>query len=187
MSAEGDTFELNNRVPLYKDRWNRWVLIVSREYAANDEDVRTAALDLVQRLEDGSAHKFKMLRTSATRIFPPGGVVKTREQLNPIPFVQPGPVVFALIEFAWQSATPDAPWPAVKGFLLRETDPVNADIVLDSVGVPGGETGPKQGMLEEAIDDVAERVSKSKTAQVGGMVALGVAIAWVLSKFGGRR
>lgn len=182
------TWEVKNRAPLSKEKLNRWVFIVSRDAAATDEDLFRLLAAVVGRLQNKAADNFRLVRTSATAIAPQGGTVATREMVKqaPIPTVKPGPVTWAEVEFAWRSATPSVPWVAEKhGFITRETDPLDADVVLDSVGKPRGEVPPPKSTGDVLADAISDSVTKG-ALEGAGIVAAIVVGGWLLSKVGKR-
>lgn len=177
---EQEEWEKKNRAKVHHDQLNRWVFIVSRELAGSDADVERYVRGAVKRLERGSADDVRLIRTSATRITPKGGAEQRRETIpqGPIPFAPPGPVTWAEVEFAWRSATPDVSWPAERfaAGLLPVNDPLQAQILLDSVGKPAGKAKPPQSPIEEALDDVLEEAVETPArtvATVGVLLGLG--------------
>lgn len=186
-SEQLDRWRARNRATLFPGRLNRWSLIVSREVAANDADVERVARGLVQRLERNSASDFRLIRTSASRLSPPG-IIQTRETVPqaPIPFATVGPVVWADVEFAWRSATDSVPWPAERfaGGLLPVDDPTDADVMLDSVGTSPGEAPAQRTPGERIVDEVTDAVGGNVGVAIGGTILGGIGVLWLLRKLG---
>ena len=172
-----------NRAPLTKKALNRWVFVVSRDFAATDADIERAVRGTLGRLESGAATDVKLLKTSAVRINPAKRVIG-REDLPTIPMVKSGPVTWAAVEFAWRSATPNVPWPAeaFRAGLLPVTDPEAADIMLDAVGQPSGEVPEQSSPIGKAIDHLVDDAVKTpQRAFVTGLLVL-VGVGYAVSK-----
>lgn len=172
-----------NRAPMFHNKVNRWVVVVSNEFAGNEADVQRAVQGLLKRVERGAADDVKVLKQSATRINPKQ-VLRTRGQLpaTPAPKVKDGPVTYALVEFAWRSAVPDIPWPAERFAvgMVATDDPTDADIVLDSVAKPEADAKPPRSPFEKVVDNVEENVEEALQEPVTWalLAVLGGGLAW---------
>lgn len=172
-----DAWERDNRAPMASGHLQRWVFIVSQDYAKTNADIERVIIGTLHRLSPGAATNVKLLRTSPSRINLSGPVM-TREQLpsSPLPVVQPGPVNWAEVQFAWRSPQATVPWPAERLALglLAMTDPEDAQVLLDSVSVPGVVAPTPRNPIEKAIDDLGD--SLVETPQRAGLALAGAAL-----------
>lgn len=168
-----------NRAPLDHNKLNRWVFIVRKEHAADDENIERVIGGVLNRLEVGrSVDDYRLVRTSPTRITGKGTRI-TREKLplGPIPVLAPTEGVrWAEVEFAWRSPTDSVPWPAerMRFGLIPEQDPLLADVVLDSVAQNAGDAKEPQSPIAEAIDDAIDAATETpQRVAVTGLVVVG--------------
>lgn len=150
-SEKLEKWEAANRAPVFPGRLNRWVFIVSKASAESDSELERYARGAVKRLGDRVTDSFRLVRTSGSHIAPAGGVVQRRESLPelPIPFVQPGPVSWVEVEFAWRAPATSVPWVVERypfGLMVKQ-DPTAAEVMLDSVGTSGGDVAKPAGVI----------------------------------------
>lgn len=178
-------WQLANRAAVHQDKRNRWVFIVSKATAQADNDIFRFVKGALGRLGNRVVDDVKLVRTSDSRIEPAGGAVQRRETIpeGPIPFVVPGPVAWAEVEFAWRAPSGDVAWVAEKYPLGLATvnDPTSSELMLDSVGRPVGVAAAQGHNVGETVDELIS--SSLASPQRAGLTLVGVGLlAYLLSR-----
>lgn len=121
--VDAGEWEKRNRVNLFPGLLQRWVIgfAVSGEESAESMGIMARAFMNhvfsrgVPRFtgDIGAATDFKILDVSSTAPGTPEAT-QSRESLDPIPFLKPGPAAFVTVEFAWRGPAAEMPWPVTR-------------------------------------------------------------------------
>lgn len=187
---EAKKWKARNRAKVFPGKLNRWVFIVHEDHAGSDQEIERVLKGAMKRVGGSvqSASDFKLVRTSESAITPRGRLQR-REQLPypPIPFVKPGRVVWAEVEFAWRSPLESVPWPVedMALGLLPVHDPTQAEWMLDAVGVETGEAPERRSPIETSIDELVDSAVATPQRAVFSAALVGTGVWLLLRKLKG--
>jgi hypothetical protein len=184
-----DQWRAANRVPLFKDQVNWWVLARTLRDNPSDDDIRNTtqavflkwfggwaseAIEAGQQTSAGPATQIQVRQISRDRLTLPVGIASVArfEKLaaGPLPSVE-GTPAYVLVSFAWRSPVTDAPWPTYKspGVIHlpgAEWCPTSADWILVEAGRPIETAPPDKSWTERAGADV-EQVTGEALETIG--------------------
>lgn len=176
-----DEWQKQNRVPLFPDKVNRWILVRTlRDNPTPDALKDTLAATFSKwfagtpfdpvlpskgTTRSATADLIKLERVSRERLSFPV-VARRREELPGLfPTVRPGEVVWIEVTFAYRGQVADMPWPVRTGAAVQLQSsancPVEADWILDSAAVPTVDAPPEKSSADkagDAITDTAQNV-----------------------------
>jgi len=183
-----DEWRKLNRVPLFRGKVNRWVLIrTTRDNPTPDDLKNTLAAVFVKWFEgtvldpaltfkgttrSSTADLIKLERVSKDRLSL-DNPARRREELPGLgPTVAPGEVVWLEVTFAYRGQQTDMPWPVRTGAAMQLTSsaqcPVGADWMLDAAQTPTLDAPAEQPTSEKA----GEVLSNAADALTGSLFNL---------------
>lgn len=120
--VDASEWEKANRVKLFRDKLQRWVMAVTVDQTDSQDEIAARVrrwLNFVFSAgpsigrEIGAATDFHVIDVNRTEPGMPDASQR-REQLDPLPFLKPGPVAFVTLEFAWRGPAAEMPWPVTR-------------------------------------------------------------------------
>jgi hypothetical protein len=178
-----DDWRKQNRVPLFPNKVNRWILVRTlRDNPTPDQLKDTLAatfskwfsgtpLDPVLTSKgttrSATADLIKLERVSRERLSFQASARRREELPGLFPTVRPGDVVWLEVSFAYRGQTPDLPWPVRTGAAVQLQSsancPVDADWILDAAAVPTADAPPEKSSSEKAADAVSDTAQQVGT------------------------
>lgn len=185
--VDASEWEQRNRVRLYRDKLQRWVMAI----AVDQEDSQDEIASRVKRWMNfifqagpvigrdiGAATDFHVIDVNRIEPSMPAPSQR-REQLDPLPFLKPGPVAFVTLEFAWRGPAAEMPWPVTRlvGSRLHGVNtmcPMDANMML--IATKEGEGAPERKLDDRGLGgDVGDFFEWAKNT--AGMVLTGLVLA----------
>lgn len=195
--VEIDEWEAKNRVPLFQQKTNIWLIsclnndnATSISLAGDIEDAFSdwfgSSIDLVAKIFDGRVkfgtadNIFKTLVVGNQFPTHLGTPVKTREDMTPIPLLAAGNVVNLLVRFDYRGTAPSIAWPVYsKGVFSRNRCPIGANVMLTAVFAPTAESPPEifdKEVFKRASDKAKGEVSDAFQSATIPLVVLSAVI-----------
>ncbi|MFZ5894749.1 MAG: hypothetical protein ACOY0T_27040 [Myxococcota bacterium] len=181
-NVDVDKWRLENRVPLFPGKVNRWVLVRTLRDNPTPDDLKSTlaatfmkwfegtTLDPVLVYNDttrsATADRIKLERVSKERLSFADTARRREELPGVVPTLRPGEYVWMEVSFAYRGEQKDMPWPVRTGAIVQLQSsaqcPVEADWILDSVASPK-ENAPAEmsssGKAWEVITDTTAEAS----------------------------
>ena len=186
-----DKWEEENRVPLFPDKIQRWILVRTDRDTPTDAEIEQtlkAALGrwfrefkgfngpnpfepLDPRGIRGLVDSVKVERISRGERLSFNPPIKRREQLKTIPTVEANVPIWISVTFAYRGTAPEMPWPVRKGGGIQLSSsarcPIQADWMLDQVASPEQKPAPPRPPLSDAVLETATDVVHSSVSLLG--------------------
>jgi hypothetical protein len=176
-----DEWRKQNRVPLFPNKVNRWVLVRTLRDDPTPDDLKNtlaatfskwfagmpfdAALPSKGTTRSATADLIKLEHVSKERLSFPQNARRREELPGILPRVRSGEVVWLEVSFAYRGQLVDMPWPVRAGAAVQLQSsancPVDADWMLDAAAVPTVDAPPEKSSSEKAgetITDTAQNV-----------------------------
>ncbi|HWA70698.1 MAG TPA: hypothetical protein VG937_00115 [Polyangiaceae bacterium] len=177
-----DNWRLENRVPLFRSKVNRWILVRTLRDDPSPDDLKNTlaatfmkwfsgttldpALTFHGTTRSATADLIKLERVSKERL----SFAQTARRREDLPGVTPrlrtGEYVWLEVSFAYRGEQADMPWPVRTGAVVQLQSsaqcPVDADWILDSVAQPTEDAPPElssSGKAWEVISNTATDMS----------------------------
>ena len=199
-----DDWRKRNRVPLFRGKVNRWVLIRTTRDDPTPDDLKNTLAAVFSKWFEGTvldpalvfkgttrsatADLIKLEKVSKDRLSV-ANPARRREDLPGVsPTVAPGNFVWLEVTFAYRGQQTDMPWPVRTGAAMQLTSsaqcPIGADWVLDSAQTPTENAPPERSSGEKAgevVSDTADTVTSGLFSLLWvPLAAIGVAAVLVL-------
>lgn len=193
-NVDVDKWRLENRVPLFPGKVNRWVLVRTLRDNPTPDDLKSTlaatfmkwfegtTLDPVLVYNDttrsAAADLIKLERVSKERLSF-GDTARRREDLpGVVPTLRPGEYVWMEVSFAYRGEQKDMPWPVRTGAIVQLQSsaqcPVEADWILDSVASPKEDAPPEMSSSGKAWEVITDTTAQ---ASAGALRALWLPVA----------
>jgi len=159
-----ERWQADNRVRLYPDRLQTWILAraTDRDKPSDAQLQRMARAVMAKWFGEageapvgdwsGAADLITVGKPSPTAMRPPR-TLQTRSELPSPPLVKPGGIAYVPVTFAWRARETSLPWPTWKvSWGLAGPCPQDADWMLAAVGATnprGLEPAPKERTTAE--------------------------------------
>jgi hypothetical protein len=188
-NVDVDKWRLDNRVPLFPGKVNRWVLVRTLRDNPTPDDLKSTlaatfmkwfegtTLDPVLVYNDttrsATADLIKLERVSKDRLSF-ADTARRREELPGVtPTLRSGEYVWMEVSFAYRGEQKDMAWPVRTGAIVQLQSsarcPVEADWILDSVATPKEDAPPEMSSSGKAWDVITDTTAQ---ASAGAMRAL---------------
>jgi hypothetical protein len=203
-----DNWQKQNRVPLFPNKVNRWVLVRTLRDDPTPDDLKNtlaatfskwfagmpfdAALPSKGTTRSATADLIKLERVSKERLSFPQSARRREELPGILPTVRSGEVVWLEVSFAYRGQLVDMPWPVRTGAAVQLQSsancPVDADWILDSAAVPTAEAPPEKSSTDkagEALTDTAQEVGQGLIKVLWiplALVGVGLVIYFVVAR-----
>jgi hypothetical protein len=182
LNVDVDKWRVENRVPLFPGKVNRWVLVRTLRDNPTPDDLKSTlaatfmkwfegtTLDPVLVYNDttrsATADRIKLERVSKERLSFADTARRREELPGVVPTLRPGEYVWMEVSFAYRGEQKDMPWPVRTGAIVQLQSsaqcPVEADWILDSVASPKEDAPPEMsssGKAWEVITDTTAQAS----------------------------
>lgn len=197
--VDAGEWEKSNRVQLFPEKLQRWVIALAVDGTESRDDIARIARKFMGNVfsrgvpalgsDIGTATDFQILDVTSQQPGMPDPT-QTREGLDPIPFLKPGPVAFVIVEFAWRGPASEMPWPATRlvGFGrlhgVNSFCPLDANALLVATKNLQQPAPPRQlddpGLGGGPLGDFAKNIG-SIAATITTTIVVG-ALAWIVLK-----
>jgi hypothetical protein len=177
-----DKWRVDNRVPLFRGKVNRWILARTLRDDPSPDDIKQTLAATFMKWFDGTtldpalvfhgttrsatADLIKLERVSKERLSFPKSARRREDLPGVVPVLRSGDLVWLEVSFAYRGQETDMPWPVRTGAAVQLTSsaecPLDADWMLDSTAVPTEDAPPEMsssGKAWEVLSDTAETVS----------------------------
>jgi len=181
-NVDVDKWRLENRVPLFRGKVNRWILVRTlRDNPSADDLKSTLAATFMKWFEgttldpalvfrgttrSATADLIKLERVSKERLSFPNTASRREDLPGVVPTVRSGDYVWIEVSFAYRGQQNDMPWPVRTGAMVQLKSsaecPVDADWILDSAAQPTEDAPPEMSSGSKAwevISNTADDVS----------------------------
>lgn len=178
-----DEWQKNNRVPVFKNRFNRWLVVRTTRDSPSSDKVRADLYDAMVRwsgewvdvwlyssggVSVGHFDMVKIVRAEKGAM-PPFRLNKRLKRAQdlpcgPMPTINAGgkPLVWFEVEFVWRGYESTIPWPVARTLLAgtvpspADACPIGADMMLYEVGVAGNEAPAEKSLIDKLAETSAQ-------------------------------
>jgi hypothetical protein len=194
LNVDVDKWRLENRVPLFPGKVNRWILVRTLRDNPTPDDLKSTlaatfmkwfegttldpALVFHDTTRSATADLIKLVRVSKDRLAFPE-TARRREVLpGVVPTLRSGEYVWLEVSFAYRGEQKDMPWPVRTGAMVQLQSsaqcPVEADWILDATATPTETAPPEMSSGEKAWEVVTDATAQ---ASAGALRALWLPVA----------